>query len=110
MPIITSSYSQAGLAFVVAKMYRQIDEHLVSPQPSWMIVVSYVAGGSLRGILVGLAAGIVTLLFTRTPLQHALMAMGALLLISLGSSFAGFLNGLFAKTATLVDRGVGITE
>src|SRR6185312_12054521 len=63
LPIITNSYSQAGLAFVVAKMYRQIDEHLISPQPSWMIVVSYVAGGSLRGIMVGLAAGIVALLF-----------------------------------------------
>jgi ABC-2 type transport system permease protein len=103
LPIITSSYSQAGLAFVVAKMYRQIDEHLVSPQPSWMIVVSYVAGGSLRGIMVGLTAGIVALLFTRTHLQHAFMTMGALLLISLVSSFAGFLNGLFAKTLDQVN-------
>jgi len=44
LPIIAASYSQAGLSFVVAKLYKTIDEHLVSPQPSWIIVVSYVVG------------------------------------------------------------------
>ena len=50
LPIITDSYGQAGLSFVVAKLYRQIDEHLVSPQPSWMIVLSYVAAEHCAGL------------------------------------------------------------
>jgi hypothetical protein len=32
VPIVTSSYSQAGLSFVVAKIHRILDEHLVSPK------------------------------------------------------------------------------
>jgi len=98
LPIITGSYGQAGLAFVVAKLHRQIDEQLVSPQPSWMIVVNYVSGGSLRGIIVGVVAGIITLLFTRASVRHVFMTIAVLLLVSLVSSLAGFMNGLFAKS------------
>jgi len=98
LPIVTASYSQAGLSFVVAKLFRTIDEHFVSPQPSWIIVVSYVAGGMMRGMMVGAAAGIVTLLFTRSGVAHPAMAVGTLLLVSLMSSIAGFINGLLAHT------------
>ena len=97
LPIVTGSYLQAALALVVAKLYRQIDEQLVSPQPSWMIVVNYVSGGALRGILVGVVAGILTLLFTHASVQHVFMTIVALLLVSLVSALAGFMNGVFAK-------------
>jgi ABC-2 type transport system permease protein len=103
VPIITSSYCQAGFSFVVAKIHRILDEHLVSPQPSWMIVVSYVAGGSIRGILVGMVVGVVALLFTHTYVQHVFVALGALLLTSLVSSLAGFVNAVFAKTLDQVN-------
>ena len=98
LPIIAGSYLQAGLAFVVAKTYRQIDEQLVSPQPSWMIVVNYVSGGALRGMIVGIVAGIVTLLFTHTSTQHVFMTIAVLLLVSFVSSLAGFMNGVFANS------------
>ena len=97
LPIITGSYGQAGLAFVVAKLHRQIDEQLVSPQPSWMIVVNFVSGGALRGIIVGVVGGILTLLFTHAPVQHVSMTIAVLLMISILSALAGFMNGLFAK-------------
>ena len=97
LPIITGSYLQAGLAFVVAKLHMQIDEQLVSPQPSWMMVVNYVSGGALRGMIVGVVAGIITLLFTHTPVQHVFIMIAVLLLVSLVSALAGFMNGLFAK-------------
>jgi ABC-2 type transport system permease protein len=103
LPIITASYSQAGLSFVVAKLYRIIDEHLVSPQPSWIIVVSYVAGGVMRGMIVGAGAGLVTLLFTRVAVEHVWMAIGTLLLVSLVSSVAGFINGVLANTLEQVN-------
>jgi ABC-2 type transport system permease protein len=103
LPIITASYSQAGLSFVVAKLYRIIDEHLVSPQPSWIIVVSYVAGGVMRGMIVGAGAAFVTLLFTRVAVEHVWMAIGTLILVSLVSSVAGFINGVLANTLDQVN-------
>jgi ABC-2 type transport system permease protein len=63
-----------------------------------MIVVSYVAGGSLRGILVGVSVGVVVLFFVHTSVVHVLPMVGALLLTSLVSSLAGLINGVFAKT------------
>jgi ABC-2 type transport system permease protein len=98
MPVIANSYSQASLSFVIAKIHKLIDEHLVSPLPSWMIVVSYVTGGSIRGILVGVSVGVVVLLFAHVPVQHFLPMMGALLLTSFVASLAGFINGVFAQT------------
>ena len=98
LPTIASAYGQAGLALVVAKLFRQIEEQLVSPQPSWMLVVNYVAGGALRGMLVGTVAGIVTLIVTHATVERPLMGLAVLLLVSLASSIAGFMNGVFAKT------------
>jgi ABC-2 type transport system permease protein len=109
MPIIANSYGQASLSFFTAKMHRLLDEHLVSPQPSWMIVVSYVAGGSLRGILVGVSVGVIVLLLAHPSVEHFLPMIGALLLTSLVSSLAGLINGVFAKTfdqATLISSFV----
>jgi ABC-2 type transport system permease protein len=103
LPIITASYSQAGLSFVVAKLYRIIDEHLVSPQPSWIIVVSYVAGGVMRGIIVGAAAGFVAFLFTHVAVEHVWMSIGTLMLVSLVSSVAGLVNGVLANTLEQVN-------
>jgi ABC-2 type transport system permease protein len=63
-----------------------------------MIVVSYVAGGSLRGILVGVSVGVVVLLFAHSSVEHFLPMIGALLLTSLIAALAGLINGVFAKT------------
>jgi ABC-2 type transport system permease protein len=98
LPVIMGSYSQAGLSFVVAKIHRIIDEYLVSPQPGWMIVVSYVTGGSIRGILVGAAVAVVVLLITGVHVEHVFMTAGVLLLTSVVAALAGFINGVFAST------------
>jgi ABC-2 type transport system permease protein len=98
MPVIANSYSQAALSFFTAKFHRLIDEHLVSPLPAWLIVLSYAAGGLIRGILVGVAVGAVALLFTHTQVQHPLLMIGALLLATLVSSLAGFVTAVFAKS------------
>ena len=103
LPVVTASYGQAGLSFVVAKLHRTLDEHLVSPQPPWMIVVSYAAGGVLRGILTGAAAGLATVLVTHPPVAHVWPAIGTLLLVSLVASLAGFINGALAHTLAQVN-------
>ena len=98
IPIITSSYSQAALSFFTAKFHRSLEEHLVSPQPSWIIVVSYVAGGMMRGILVGVAVGLVALLLAHSTVRHGFLMIGSILLTSLVSSLTGLVNAVFAKS------------
>ena len=98
LPVITASYGQAALSLVVAKQSRTLDEHLVSPQPGWMIVASYVAAGSMRGMLVGAATGFVVLLLADGAVEHVAMTIGTVILVALTASLAGFINGLFATT------------
>ena len=102
LPVITASYGQAGLSFVVAKLHRTLDEHLVSPQPPWMIVVSYAAGGMLRGIMTAVAAGLVAVLVTHLCVEHAWLTMGTVLLVSLVAALAGLINGVLANTLAQV--------
>jgi ABC-2 type transport system permease protein len=51
----------------------------------------------VRGVLVGAAVTVVSLVFTHLHLHHLLVVLGALLLTSLTFAVAGFLNALFAK-------------
>ena len=97
MAVITNSYANVVSSFFGAKFGKHIEEMLVSPLPSWVIVSGYVAGGVVRGLLVGSGVTIVSLLFTHLHVQHPLIVAAAVLLTSVTFSLGGFLNALYAK-------------
>jgi ABC-2 type transport system permease protein len=97
MAVITNSYGNVVASFFGAKFGKHVEEMLVSPLPSWVIVAGYAAGGLLRGLLVGAAVTIVSLLFTHLHVHHLLVILAAGILTSLIFALAGFLNALFAK-------------
>jgi ABC-2 type transport system permease protein len=83
---------------VIQNSYANVlEEMLVSPLPSWVIVSGYVAGGVVRGLLVGCGVTIVSLLFTHLHVQHFLIIVAAVLLTSITFALGGFLNALYAK-------------
>ena len=96
-PVITNSYANVVSSFFGAKFGKHIEELLVSPLPSWLIVSGYVAGGVVRGAMVGLAVTAVALFFTHLPVEHPLIVAGAAVLTSIMFSLGGFLNAMFAK-------------
>jgi len=95
--VITNSYANVVSSFFGAKFGKHLEELLVSPLPSWVIVSGYVTGGVVRGLLVGAVVTIVSLLFTHLHVQHVLVIVAAVLLTSVTFSLCGFLNGLYAK-------------
>jgi ABC-2 type transport system permease protein len=97
MSVITNSYGNVVASFFGAKFGKHVEELLVSPLPNWVIVSGYAAGGILRGVLVGAAVTIVSLVFTHLQVHHLLVVLAALLLTSLTFGLGGFLNALFAK-------------
>ena len=84
-------------SFFGAKFGKHVEELLVSPLPSWLIVSGYVTGGVVRGVMVGLAVTAVALFFTHLPVLHPLIVVGAAVLTSVTFSLGGFLNAMFAK-------------
>jgi ABC-2 type transport system permease protein len=97
MSVITSSYGNVVSSFFGAKFGRHIEELLVSPLPNWLIVLGYVTGGVLRGLLVGLVVTVISLGFTHLHVEHVFIVIAAVLLTSLVFALGGFVNAVFAK-------------
>ncbi len=97
MAVITNAYANVSSSFFGAKFQRFLEEISVSPQPNWVIIAGYVGGGVLRGLLVGLAVTIISLIFTHLPVHHLFLILAAVLLTAVIFSLAGFINGVFAK-------------
>jgi ABC-2 type transport system permease protein len=97
MSVITNSYGNVVASFFGAKFGKHVEELLVSPLPNWVIVAGYATGGVVRGLLVGVAVTVVSLVFTHLPVHHLALIFTALVLTSLTFALGGFLNALFAK-------------
>lgn len=97
MSVITNAYANVSSSFFSAKFQRYLEEIMVSPQPDWIIVAGYAAGGVLRGLLVGGAVTVVALFFTHLPVHHLPAIVAAVLLTAVIFSLAGFINGVFAR-------------
>jgi ABC-2 type transport system permease protein len=97
MTVIQNSYGNVVSSFFGAKFGKHIEELLVSPLPNWLIVLGYVMGGVLRGVLVGSVVTIVALFFTHLSMSHVFAIVSAVLLTSFVFSLGGFINALFAK-------------
>jgi ABC-2 type transport system permease protein len=97
MTVITNSYANVVSSFFGAKFGKHLEELLVSPLPNWLILAGYVAGGVMRGLLVGSVVTIVALFFTKLAVQHVFAIISAVLLTSVVFSLGGFINALFAK-------------
>ncbi len=65
MTVITNSYGNVVSSFFGAKFGKHLEELLVSPLPNWLILSGYIAGGVLRGMLVGFGRD------HRRPVLHA---------------------------------------
>src|SRR3984893_2455590 len=81
MTVITNSYANVVSSFFGANIAILLEELLVSPLPNWLILTGYVAGGMLRGLLVGFAVTMVALFFTRLAVAHVFAILSAALLI-----------------------------
>ena len=97
MTVITNSYGNVVSSFFGAKFGKHLEELLVAPLPNWLILCGYIAGGVLRGVLVGSVVTLIAFLFTRLVVHHPLAILSAVLLTSVVFSLGGFVNALFAK-------------
>ena len=101
LAIVTSAYANSSFTFFQSKFFaRSIDEMLVSPMPPWLIISGFVAGGVIRGVLVGALVMLVSLFFTGLHLSvhSALIILGFAILTAIVFALAGLVNGVYAKS------------
>jgi ABC-2 type transport system permease protein len=97
MSVITNAYANVVSSFFGAKFGRHIEELLVSPLPSSYIVLGYVAGGVLRGLLVGVLVTAIALFFTDLRVVHPFITISVVLLTAVVFSLGGLINAVYAK-------------
>jgi ABC-2 type transport system permease protein len=95
--VINSAYMNVVFSFFSNKFQRNIEEMLVAPMPSYIILCGYVAGGVMRGLIVGGLIIIVALMFTKLSVAHYWATFVFAFCTALLFSLAGFINGIFAK-------------
>lgn len=98
MSIINNAYTNVVSSFFGAKFQRHIEEILVSPTPSLVILLGFVIGGVLRGVVVGLLVTIVACFFHPLNIAHPLLMGCIVFFIAMLFSLAGFINAVYART------------
>lgn len=98
MSVITNSYSNVVSSFYSAKYQGHIQELLVSPTPNLIILIGFIGGGVVRGLLVGMVVTIVSLFFTDMSVQHPFLTVLTLILTSILFATAGLINAIYAKS------------
>ncbi len=96
MSIITNSYGNITSSFFGSKFSRAVEEMLVSPMPNWVILLGYVIGAVVRGLVVGVLVLFIALFFTSLDIQHPLITFASVLLGAIIFSLAGFINAVYA--------------
>ena len=98
MSAITSSYASVSSSFFSQKFQKNIEEILVAPVPTHVIIWGFVIGGVGRSILVGALVTIISLFFVPLHVVSWLMVIMTLLMTAILFSLAGLLNGIFAQS------------
>ena len=97
MSVITNSYGNVVSSFFGAKFGRHIEEMIVSPMSNTAIIVGHVAGGVMRGMLVGALVTGIALGFTNLNVEHPFITISMVILSSIVFALAGFINAVFAR-------------
>lgn len=97
MTVITNAYSNVCTSLFNVRFQRSIEEVLISPIHYSFILIGYVAGGVLRGIIVASLVFLISSIFLTFDLYRLPMTFLVVILVAVLFSLAGFLNGMLAR-------------
>ena len=98
MAVITNSYSNVVSSFYGSKFQRHIEEMLISPIPSYVILIGFLTGGVARGLIVGVAVTAVSLIFNPLNIHSLPVMLSMIILTAILFSLAGLINGVYANS------------
>ena len=97
MSVIQNSYGNVVSSFFGAKFQRHLEEMLVSPMPTYAIILGHVAGGVLRGLVVGFVVMLIALFFTEVKIVSLPITLSIVILTAVVFALAGLINAIFAR-------------
>lgn len=97
MSVIINAYSNVSSSFFSVRFQRSIEELVISPTPNAFIMLGYVIGGVLRGLVIAVIITIVTRFFVPLELTHPFITLVFILLSATLFALLGFTNALYAR-------------
>jgi ABC-2 type transport system permease protein len=94
--VITNAYSNVASSLFTMRFQRSIEEILVSPMHNSLILVGYVLGGVIRGLIVAVLVFLVSAFFMQVNYANLPMMLLVVMLVATIFSLAGFINAMLA--------------
>lgn len=98
MAVINNSYANVASSFYGSKFTRSVEEILVSPTPSHILLLGWISGGVFRGLSVGFLVTLLSLFFADLRVHNLPITLGIILLTSVLFSLGGMINGILANS------------
>lgn len=97
--LINNSYSNVTSSLFTMRFQRSIEELVISPMHWSTMLLGYISGGIIRGLIVALLIMLTASFFISSSITlYSLSSILTLTLIAAIFSLAGFMNGMVAKT------------
>lgn len=97
MSVIVNSYGNVSTSLFSVRFQKSIEEMLISPMHNGNLLLGYVLGGVLRGLIVAILVYLIASFFLTVELSHLPMTLLVVLLVSAVFSLAGFTNAMIAR-------------
>ena len=94
---ISSSYENTSSSLFIGRWHNHIQEVLLSPLSYFEMVLGLLIGGIVRGLIVSSGVFLISLFFSPTAIQHPLLLLYLLTMITVIFSCAGLLVALWAE-------------
>ncbi len=97
MSVIQNAYGNVVSSFFGAKFQKHLEEMLVSPMPTYAIIIGHVSGGVFRGLIVGTIVTVIALFFTKLQIANLFVTVSIVVLTAIVFALAGLINAIFAR-------------
>ena len=97
MGMANNSFLNTSSSLFITKLQGTVVDLLAAPLGPTELLLGFIGGGMVRGLVVGLLTWAVAAAFTGFRLVHVLPTLGFLLIVSYVFSMLGFLTGLWAE-------------
>ncbi|WP_133136855.1 ABC transporter permease [Legionella rowbothamii] len=97
MSVIVNSYGNVSSSLYSVRFQKSIEEMLISPMHNSFLLLGYVVGGMIRGLIVAILVYLIASFFLTVQLSHLPMTLLVVLLVSAIFSLAGFTNAMVAR-------------
>lgn len=97
MSVIVNAYGNVSSSLYSVRFQKSIDEMLISPMHNGLLLLGYVLGGVIRGLIVAVLVFVIASFFLTIELSHLPMTLLVVLLVAAIFALAGFTNAMVAR-------------